>query len=272
MKKQILIITALSLLTVAACKKDNSDIEPLPQEQPALLASTKQTVSGGQAYNLTKEFLYDAQNRLKELKSINIGDPVVTEKYIYAGNKVQYRYFNDATEVAAAAADFLLNGNGRVDTTVYLSSASARRTHEYNNSGFITRINFLQNGVNTGYHVYHYNAATVLDSLSVFNGNGSRSSVNVYTYVAGKNSSTVDDNTGLQIFGKKQTSPVKKRTMFYYNLPGMQGIRFKNAEIDYTYEYDNNNRIKKHSAVETQYNPNGTSQYFIKEVIEYMYK
>lgn len=60
--------------------------------------------------------------------------------------------------------------------------------------------------------------------------------------------------------------------MFYYNLPGMQGIRFKNAEIDYTYEYDNNNRIKKHSAVETQYNANGTSLYFIKEVIEYRYK
>lgn len=63
---------------LAACKKNNSNVEPSPQGTPALLASTKQTIAGGQAYNLTKEFIYDAQNRLKELKRISIGDTVVS--------------------------------------------------------------------------------------------------------------------------------------------------------------------------------------------------
>ena len=272
MKKKISIIVAMSLLTTTACKKNTDSVAPQPNGTLPLIASIKQTMFSNQVYDLKKEFVYDSVNRLKEVKHSGANTSNVTEKYAYSGSSVQYRHYISGAETLSAAINYTLNGEGKA-TILVAPYFNASNVNEYNSAGYITRVNYLSNNKGTGFQLYHYRAGNILDSISGFGAEGDKKYVHVFTYEAGKKNTISDENRGLQMLGKVHEAPVKKRTMFSYDIISREGERLKYFELDYNYDYDNNGRIKKHTVVQTQYSyPSGSSQSYIKEVMEYTYK
>jgi hypothetical protein len=271
--KKIFFPAALAAILFASCKKDKDGVVPSPpQGPPPQIATIKQTIHNNLPYDLTKEFVYDMEGRLKEVKYSGAQGQGTNEKYTYTGNAVTYRYFIAGAEAGSASINYTLNSNNLAGISVspYFNASSL---HEYNSNGYLTHTNFLHNGVAVGNAVYHYSSVNELDSMSGFSSGNAKQYVHIYTYETGKRNTIGDENRGIKILGKDQAAPLKKRILYSYQLPGYTGIRMKFHEIDYTYEYDNEGRIKKHTAVYTPYNYSGSAgQSYTSEVMEYTYK
>ena len=271
MKKYHYIIAVLGLMMMTACKKTGGDIQQLPQGPPPQIATIKQTMASNQAYDLTKEFVYDTQNRLKEVKHSGMQSANIIERYSYNGILVQYKQYIGTAETVYTTVDYKLNSDGRTEKA-YTPHYNSSSLYEYNSAGYITRVNFVIGASGSGHQIYHYSNGNVLDSISGYFADGTKGYVHVFTYETGKNNTIDNENKGLYILGRSQAAPLKKRILYDYNYPFKEGIRFKYYELDYTYEYDHNNRIKKHTAVQTLHGSNGSSQSYVKEVMEYTYK
>jgi hypothetical protein len=265
MKKQFSIIAMLGILTIAACKKNNDATAPPPPQGPApQIASIKQTISGGNAVDITKTFVYDAENRLKEIK--HTGANNITERYNYTGNPIQYRYFFGTTEMPEHSVNYTLNNNDRVETLI-LTHFNVVRNYEYNNSGYITRINYALNGNGTGYNIYHYSNSMALDSISFFSATSEKVRVQVFTYETGKKNTIGSENQGLKMLGKDQAAPLKSKTLFELSYS-----RIRKSHNDYSYLYRNDGRIVKLTNTLTKYANGVPVQTFIEEELEYTYK
>jgi hypothetical protein len=268
MKKNFL-PAALAAILLASCKKDNAaSPPPAPQEPAPQIASIKQTISFGNAVNITKNFLYDAENRLKEIKHTGSGSQNVNEKYNYTGNLVQYRNFEGTTEITNRAADYTLNNDGQVVKQV-IPLSNSTIIYEYNNAGYIKRLNYNLNGNETDYDIYYYSGNNVLDSITTFAINGAKKAGQAFTYEAGSKNTTGNENTGLKMLGKNQAAPLKSKAVFFFNNSGM---RYKNAQHNYTYTYGSNGRIEKLIHTYTSYLNGAPQQTIIQEELEYTYK
>jgi hypothetical protein len=272
--KKIFLPAALAAILLVSCKKDKYTIPapPPPQGPPPQIATVKQTIHNNQAYDLTKEFVYDMEGRLKEVKYSGSEGQGTNEKYTYTGNAVMYQYFTGGAEAGSARVNYALTGNNLAGMSVnpYFNTSSL---YAYNGNGYLARVNFLSNGAAAGAEVYHYSSGNVLDSMSGFSSGNAKQYVHIYTYETGKRNTIGDGNRGIKILGKNQAAPLKKKTLYTYQLPGNTGIRVKFCETDYTYEYDSEGRIKKHTAVYTPYyHSGGAGQSYTLEVMEYTYK
>jgi hypothetical protein len=264
MKKKSSIIAVITLLALAACKKDKGTMPPAPQEPAPQIASIKETINAGGAVDITKTFVYDAENRLKEIKYS--GAYNITERYNYTGNLIQYRYFSGATEISTQFATYALNNNGRVENWIRPGD-NTTTTYEYNNSGYITRINYTLNSIGIGYDIYHYSGTMVLDSISVFAANGGKAYVNVFTYETGKRNTIGNENKGLKVLGKDQAAPLKSKTVFRLSSNGI-----RQTHNSYSYQYSNDGRIAKMTNTHTIYSNGVPVQAYIAEQLEYTYK
>jgi hypothetical protein len=268
MNRQLSIFTALVFLVLAACKK-NTDLAPA---KPApLLATIKHTMQSNQPYDITRQFIYDSSNRLIEVIHSGKNTADAKEKYTYAGNKILYRHYVGTSETLSAALDYTLNDQGRAEKT-YSPHFNQTSINEFNSDGYITRINYLFNTTAAGFQRHHYGAGHLLDSITGFAADGTLKYVHVFTYEPGKQNTISDENKGLAALGRATPAPVRRRTLYVYDQPGKDGIRMKYYELDYSYEFDGQGRIKKHTTVQTQYGSNGSSQSYIREVMEYTYK
>jgi hypothetical protein len=269
--KNIFLPAVLAAILFASCKKDTT-LPPPPQGPPPQIAVIKQTTLSNQAYDLTKEFVYDMEGRLKEIKHSGAQGHGVNEKYTYTANAVMYQHFIAGAETASARINYTFNSNNLAGMSVspYFNASSL---HEYNSNEYSSHTSFLSNGNVTGSAVYHYSSGNVLDSMSGLNTGSAKQYVLLYTYETGKKNTIGDGNRGFKILGKDQAAPLKKKPLYTYQLPGYAGVRIKFYKIDYTYEYDNEGRIKKHTAVYTPYNNSGSAgQIYTLEVMEYTYK
>jgi hypothetical protein len=268
MKKQFSIIAVLSILTMAACKKNNDATAPPPQQEPVTqIASIKQTLSSGAAYDLIKEFIYDSEGRLKEVKYSGANSNMAGEKYTYSGNMVQYRHLTAGAEDAYASADYTLNSQGRIQKKL-MPYFNFTDLYEYNSVGAIIRQTYLRNGSGDGYAIYHYSGNNIVDSISGFTSAGIKTIVSLFTYETGKKNSIGNENTGLKMLGKNQAAPVKSRQVFVYEA----GSKRLTSSTIYVYLFDTDGRITKAVAYQTDYPAGSPPVSYVKETLLYTYK
>jgi hypothetical protein len=267
MKKKLLYVIPAVLFFVS-CKKDNAtNPPPAPQEPVTQIASIKQTRNNDAAYDLTKEFFYDSEGRLKEIKYSGANSNMAGEKYTYSGNTAQYRYLVAGTEYAYASVDYTLSNNGVVEKKLY-PVLQIGDQYEYNSAGFITRQTYLRNGSGDGYAIYHYSGNNVLDSISGFTAAGIKTIAYVFTYTTGVKNSTGNESMGLKMLGKDQAFLLETKTAVEYQ----NGIRRVSSKNVYSFILYPDGRIQKITNLQYDFPPGSASVSFIKEILLYTYK
>lgn len=269
MKKKLLVFCASIMLLIPGCKKNNNTSTPVS----AQITAIKQTISNGNNYNLLETFIYDDEEKqLKEIKQYLSNGSVISKRYTYAENEVQYRSYLDGTEQPFESVSYSLNTAGLVHerTSAYYGFSSV---YTYNDRDFLTNAAHYHNGILEGFEVYHYGTNSRLDSMVYFDRDSIVTYVNLYTWSADKKNTTGNRNKGLRIFGKDHEQVIKKETRMAYNLPNREGNRLKYFELEYEYSYDNEERIKTATITRTDYRyPGGNSSIYVLAAYEYSYQ
>jgi hypothetical protein len=267
MKKKLLYVMPAVLFFVS-CKKDNAaSTPPAPQEPVTQIATIKQTRNNDAAYDLTREFFYDSEGRLKEIKYSGANSNMAGEKYTYNGNTAQYRYLTAGAEDAYGSADYTLNSQGRIQKKL-MPYFNITDLYEYNNAGFITRRDFIRNGSGDGYAIYHYSGNNVLDSISGFTKTGIKTIAYVFTYTTGVKNTTGNESMGLKMLGKDQAFLLETKTVVEYQ----NGIRRVSSKNVYSFILYPDGRTKKLTNLQYDFPVGSPSINFIKEILEYTYR
>jgi len=269
MKKSSLLVGAITLLFFIACKKDKA----APDVPLAKIKTSNRTVFSGVPYDLTEEFIYDDEGRVKEIKQYGMNTASISKRYTYVINQVYYRYYVTGAEQTTHAVDYKLNSAGLVQE-VLSASNNQKLVYEYNNLKYLKKVNYFQNGLPDGYVLYSYSNENTLDSISGYFNDNTKAYVSIYAYESGKRNTTGNENKGLGMFGKDQQLPLKKETRIVYNFPGgVFGVRLKFFENVSEYTYSAIGNIKTAAISRTDFTAAGTaSQPYISAAFEYVYE
>lgn len=248
MKKNYWLLLALSV-SIFACTKNNNG--PAQTTTPMLKVVSTSNVPN--TVSFIQEYSYDDLLRVKEIKEGGGNNPVLRKRYTYANNKILLRVFdNNGAEQNYAAVDYFLNAAGMVEE-YYSSNYGFRNLYEYNEQGFIKRVQYFRNGQPDGYQIYHYSGNNLLDSISNYENNNTKAYVSIFTYLMNQRNTTGTLNSGMQMFGKSQVFALKNETRIVYNLPGGMNQRLKYFEDDYGHTYDGQHRINETTIIRTYY-------------------
>ena len=247
MKKNYWLLLALSV-SITACTKNNNSAE-----QGTALLKVVSTSTAPNTFSIIQEYSYDDLLRVKEIKEGGGNNPVLRKRYTYANNKILLRVFdNNGAEQSYAAVDYTLNAAGMVEE-YYSSNYGFRNLYEYNEGGFIKKVQYFRNGQPEGYQIYHYSGNNLLDSISNYENNNTKAYVSIFTYDMNQRNTTGTVNSGMSMFGKSQAFALKNEIRISNSLPGGMNQRLKYFEDDYGHTYDSRNRISETTIIRTNY-------------------
>lgn len=183
MKRYLFSFCCFLAIVIGGCKKSQPLLAPEPP--PEKLVTIKQTINNGAPVKFFDEFVYDDEDRLKEIKANNGNGSVINRRYYYSGNQVQYKYYVNGIEQPTMSLDLTINSAGYVEESLSLQQGY-RLVYEYNNMNFVKKINFLLNGVHNSYSQYYYSSNNRLDSMVYRSNDNMNSYVTTYSYMMDK--------------------------------------------------------------------------------------